>query len=133
MNMTDPIADFFAQLRNAAAVGKESISLPASRVKEQIAQVLASEGFVSQVETQKTEDGHMQLTMAIQYDANGNPVLKHIERISKPGRRVSSGYRELRPVRQGLGVTLLSTSQGFMTDARARKENIGGEVIGIAW
>ena len=131
--MTDPIADFFTQLRNAASVGKETLSLPASKVKEQIAHVLAGEGFVSDVKTEQGADGHAVLTMLVQYDASGNPVLKHIERVSKPGRRVSSGYRDLRPVRQGLGVTLLSTSQGFMTDVKARKENIGGEVIGIAW
>ncbi|MCA9375791.1 MAG: 30S ribosomal protein S8 [Candidatus Doudnabacteria bacterium] len=132
MPSTDPIADMFTSLRNAAAVGKRDIAVPASRLKRDIADVLKAEGFLHEVES-RGEGVRAELLLSLKYDQQGAPVLRHIQRISSPGQRLSSSYKDLRRVRQGLGLALLTTSKGILTDTQARKQKIGGEIIAHVW
>lgn len=129
MSMTDPIADMFTRIRNAQATGKRSVEMPSSRLKEGIARVLAEEGYI--VDTQTSEaDGKARLTITLKY-YEGRPVIERIERISRPGLRVYRGKAELPKILNGLGVSIISTSAGIMTDAQARNQGLGGEVIGL--
>ena len=132
MPSTDPIADMFTSLLNAAAVGKRDIAVPASRLKRDIADVLKAEGFLHEVES-RGEGVRAELLLSLKYDQQGAPVLRHIQRISSPGQRLSSSYKDLRRVRQGLGLALLTTSKGILTDTQARKQKIGGEIIAHVW
>jgi small subunit ribosomal protein S8 len=127
--MTDPIADMFTRIRNAQAMGKRTVAMPASRVKQAIAALLKNEGYVSDVQT-VTEDGKPKLEIALKY-YEGKPVIARIERVSRSGLRVYRGKDELPKILNGLGISIVSTSSGIMTDAQARKKGLGGEVIGL--
>jgi small subunit ribosomal protein S8 len=129
MSMTDPIADMFTRIRNAQAMGKRTVAMPASRVKQAIAALLKNEGYVSDVQT-VTEDGKPKLEIALKY-YEGKPVIARIERVSRSGLRVYRGKDELPKILNGLGISIVSTSSGIMTDAQARKKGLGGEVIGL--
>ena len=129
MSMTDPIADMFTRIRNAQAMGKRTVAMPASRVKQAIAALLKNEGYVSDVQT-VTEDGKPKLEIALKY-YEGKPVIARIERVSRSGLRVYRGKDELPKILNGLGISIVSTSAGIMTDAQARKKGLGGEVIGL--
>ena len=129
MSMTDPIADMFTRIRNAQATGKRSVGMPASRVKQAIANLLKDEGYVGEV-TLTTVENKPRLEIELRY-YEGKPVIARIERISRSGLRVYRGKAELPKILNGLGISIVSTSSGIMTDAQARKKGLGGEVIGL--
>lgn len=125
--MTDPIADMLTRLRNAAAIRKEEVVLPHSRMKYEIAKILEKEGFVSGVEKVDGKPAP-QLKVALKYDKDGS-AFRHVQRVSKPGRRVYAAKTELPKVLNDLGIAIVSTSAGMMTNKEARKRGLGGEVV----
>jgi small subunit ribosomal protein S8 len=128
MSMTDPIADMFTRIRNAQAVGKPTVSMPASKLRQAVADLLKAEGYV--LDSRRVEDaGKAQLEIKLKY-FDGKPAIERIERVSRPGLRVYRGKTELPKVLNGLGISIVSTSTGLMTDAQARAKGVGGEVIG---
>lgn len=127
MSMTDPIADMFTRIRNGQAAGKREVSMPASKVKAEIAKVMRDEGYIGDFATADVE-GKPTLTIALRY-YEGKPVLEMIRRASRPGLRVYKGKDELPKVNDGLGVAIISTSKGVMTDRAARAAGCGGEVL----
>ncbi|MGQ0512705.1 MAG: 30S ribosomal protein S8 [Betaproteobacteria bacterium] len=129
MSMTDPIADMLTRIRNAQMVGQLDVGMPHSRLKVSIAQVLKDEGYVEDFAV-RDNGGHKELRIGLKYYA-GRPVIERIERISKPGLRVYKGRDDLPRVMNGLGVAIVSTPQGVMTDRKARATGVGGEVLCI--
>ncbi len=124
----DPIADMLTRIRNANALRYESVSMPNSKMKEQIANILKKEGYVSEVAVEG-EGVKKTLTITLKYGANGERVISGLKRISKPGLRVNVEADKLPRVLSGLGIAIISTSQGLLTDKEARKAKIGGEVL----
>lgn len=132
MVMTNPIADFLTRIRNANSVNHEKVEIPASKLKKTIAEILKDEGFIKDVEY--IEDGKQGvLRLYLKYGANKQKVITGIKRISKPGLRVYAGKDEVPKVLGGLGIAIISTSHGVMTDKDARKQGLGGEVICYVW
>ncbi|HUJ00044.1 MAG TPA: 30S ribosomal protein S8 [Usitatibacter sp.] len=129
MSMSDPIADMLTRIRNAQATEKQSVTVPASRVKRAIAQVLKDEGYIEDF-AQRDVDGKAVIEIGLKYYA-GKPVIEKLERVSRPGLRIYKGREDIPPVMNGLGVAIVSTSKGVMTDRRARETGIGGEVLCI--
>ena len=129
MSMSDPIADMLTRIRNAQATEKVTVAIPSSKVKLAIAQVLKDEGYIEEY-AQRSIDGKAVLEIGLKYYA-GKPVIEHIERISRPGLRIYKGSDEIPRVMNGLGVAIVSTSRGVMTDRRARETGVGGEVLCI--
>ena len=129
MSMTDPIADMLVRIKNALAVGKPQVSMPASKLKLAIANVLRTEGYIGDVRV-TGEGAKAKLEIALKY-YEGKPVIERLERISRSGLRVYRGKGELPKILGGLGISIVSTSAGIMTDAQARKKGLGGEVIGL--
>ena len=127
MSMSDPIADMLTRIRNAQMVDKPSVSMPASKLKVAIAQVLKDEGYVDGFSV-SAADGKPQLQIVLKYYA-GKPVIEHIERVSRPGLRVYKGRHDIPNVKNGLGVAIVTTPKGVMTDRKARQVGIGGEVL----
>ncbi len=127
MSMSDPIADMLTRIRNGQQAGKESVTMPASKLKSAIAQLLKDEGYIKDFSAGDL-DGKPVLTVALKY-FQGRPVIEMIKRVSRPGLRIYKGRDELPQVRDGLGVAIVSTSKGMMTDRDARKQGHGGEVI----
>jgi len=126
--MTDPIADMLTRIRNSQMRGKSVVSTPASKLRVRVLEVLADEGYIRGFEETKGEDGHPAIEISLKY-YEGEPVIRELKRVSKPGRRVYMGVDDLPSVRQGLGVSIVSTSKGVMSDANARSQNVGGEVL----
>ena len=132
MVMTDPIADMLTRIRNANAALHETVEIPASRMKAAVLEILKEEGFVKSVET--VESGkHTALKVTLKYGSNNEKVITGIKRISKPGLRVYAKKEELPRVLSGLGIAVISTSKGVMSDKQARKEGLGGEVLAYVW
>jgi small subunit ribosomal protein S8 len=132
MTMTDPIADMLARIRNASSAMHEEVAIPASRIKESIARILADEGFVDGFEV--VQDGsHPVIRIRLRYLEERERAISGIRRISKPGRRVYRGAREMPRVLGGLGIAIVSTSQGVMTDKDARRAKVGGEILAYVW
>ncbi len=129
MSMTDPIADMFTRIRNAQAMGKAVVSMPASKAKAAIADLLKSEGYILDVQLAK-EGAKANLEIRLKY-FEGRPAIERIERVSRSGLRVYRGKNALPKVLGGLGISIVSTSSGLMTDAQARAKGVGGEVIGV--
>jgi small subunit ribosomal protein S8 len=129
MSMTDPIADMLTRIRNAQLVRKTVVSMPSSKVKAAIAQVLKDEGYVDGFAVRENE-GKPLLEISLKYYA-GEPVIEKIERVSRPGLRIYRGRDDLPKVMNGLGVAIVSTSRGVMTDRKARATGVGGEVLCI--
>ena len=129
MSMSDPIADLLTRIRNAQLVNKSSVSVPASKVKAAIVQVLKDEGYIDDFRL-KTEDGKSVLDIDLKYYA-GRPVIERIERVSKPGLRIYKACDDIPRVMNGLGVPIVSTPKGVMTDRKARANKVGGEVLCI--
>ncbi|HEX7324155.1 MAG TPA: 30S ribosomal protein S8 [Rhodanobacteraceae bacterium] len=128
MSMTDPIADMFTRIRNAQAMGKQMVSMPASKLRQALADLLKAEGYV--LESRRSDDaGKAKLEIKLKY-FEGRPAIEKIERVSRPGLRVYRGTDGLPKVLGGLGISIVSTSAGLMTDAQARAKGLGGEVIG---
>lgn len=129
---TDPIADMLTRIRNAVAVGHERVAMPASKQKVNIAQILVDEGFIDRYEV--SENGHRSdLELVLRYAERRRPVILGLKRVSRPGHRVYAGARELPRVQGGLGVAVVSTSQGLMPDREARKRRLGGEIVCEVW
>ncbi|HML99772.1 MAG TPA: 30S ribosomal protein S8 [Bacilli bacterium] len=131
MSMTDPIADMLTRIRNANALHYESVSMPSSRMKAQIAKILKEEGFI--VEYKVEGEVKKNLTVSLKYGDGGIRVISGLKKISKPGLRVNVSKEKLPRVLKGLGIAIISTSQGLMTDKKARSLGIGGEVIAYVW
>ena len=127
MSMSDPIADLLTRIRNAQMVSKATVTVPASKVKTAIVQVLKDEGYIDGFEV-KTEEGKSVLEIALKYYA-GRPVIERIERVSRPGLRVYKSSKTLPQVMNGLGVAIVTTPKGVMTDSKARASGVGGEVL----
>jgi small subunit ribosomal protein S8 len=127
MSMSDPIADMLTRIRNAQMVEKTSVSMPASKVKTAIAQVLKDEGYIDGFQV-KSEGGKTELEISLKYYA-GRPVIERIERVSRPGLRVYRGRNAIPQVQNGLGVAIVTTPRGVMTDRKARAAGVGGEVL----
>ena len=126
--MTDPIADMLTRIRNSSLRGKSTVSTPASKLRVWVLDVLQDEGYIRGYEKQTGKDGHPAIEISLKY-YEGEPVIRELKRVSKPGRRVYMGVNDIPSVRQGLGVSIVSTSQGVMSDAKARAANVGGEVL----
>ncbi len=127
MSMTDPISDMLTRIRNAQAGSKTTVVIPSSKLKTAIAQVLKEEGYIDGLVV-RPNDGKPQLELTLRYYA-GQPVIEHIERVSRPGLRVYRGAQDIPKVMNGLGVAIVSTSRGVMTDRKARATGVGGEVL----
>jgi small subunit ribosomal protein S8 len=125
--VNDPLGDMLARIRNASLRGKSTVRTPASKIRRWVLDVLKSEGYIRGYE-EVTEDGHPEIEISLKY-FDGRPVIRELKRVSTPGRRVYSGARGIPQVRQGLGVAIVSTPQGVMSDAQARTANVGGEVL----
>jgi small subunit ribosomal protein S8 len=132
MTMTDPIADMLARIRNATTAAHDHLEVPASKIKENIARILVEEGFVNDYKV-VTEDTHPAIRMTLRYDEEREPAISGLKRVSKPGRRVYRSATDLPRVLGGLGVAIISTSQGVMTDKQARRARVGGEVLAYIW
>ncbi len=132
INVTDPIADMLTRIRNAQTVRKETVSIPASAMKKAIAQILKDEGFIAGFE-EKQEGSKRDIVVTLKYGNRGEKVISGLKRISTPGLRVYANAGDLPKVLGGLGIAIISTSKGVMTDKNARKQNIGGEVLAYVW
>ena len=130
--MTDPIADMLTRIRNGQQARHDSVRIPASGLKEQVARILSEEGFVGDVSTEDGETGR-ELQVALKYLEGRVPVIRRIDRVSKPGRRVYCGKDDIPVVLNGLGIAVVSTSQGVLADRRCRELGVGGEVICQVW
>jgi small subunit ribosomal protein S8 len=126
--LTDPIADMLTRIRNAVRVERPYVDVPMSRVKLGVAEVLKREGFVWDVKEVEA-DSHKAIRIELKYGPNGERVIQEIRRVSKPGRRIYAKSVDLRPVLNGLGISIISTSHGVISDREARRQNLGGEVL----
>lgn len=132
MQITDPIADMLTRIRNANSAKHETVDIPASNMKKAIAEILNEEGYIKGY--QIIEDGKQGvIRIALKYSPSKERVISGLKRVSKPGLRIYAGAEELPRVLKGLGIAIISTSKGIMTDKAARKENIGGEVLAFIW
>ena len=129
MSMTDPIADMFTRIRNAQLTGKATVRMPSSKMKQALAKLLKDEGYIRDIQT-NTVEGKPELEIALKY-FEGKPVIERLERVSRSGLRVYRGKDALPKVLGGLGISIVSTSSGIMTDAQARSKGLGGEVIAL--
>ena len=132
MNTTDPVADMLTRIRNANAAKFKTVDIPSSKMKKAIADTLLEEGYIENIEV--IEDGVQGIIrVTLKYDEKGNKVIDGLKRISKPGLRIYASKDELPKVLNGLGIALISTSKGIMTDKKARELGIGGEVLAYIW
>jgi small subunit ribosomal protein S8 len=130
--MTDPIADMLTRIRNAVRIERPQVEMPNSKVKLGVAEVLKREGYIWDFqEVQADPSNHLRLEL--KYGPNGERVIRHIKRVSKPGRRVYSKAKDLPPILNGLGISVISTSRGVISDREARQRNVGGEVLCEVW
>lgn len=128
MSMSDPLGDMLTRIRNAQMRGKSTVKTPASKLRAWVLDVLAAEGYIRGYESATTENGQGELTISLKY-FEGASVIRDLKRVSKPGRRVYMGVKDIPIVRNGLGVSIVSTPKGVMSDAAARSANVGGEVL----
>jgi small subunit ribosomal protein S8 len=126
--MTDPIADMLTRIRNSLAIQRKTVSIPASRMKVGVAQILKEEGFIADY-TVEPGQPRSTLTLSLKYGEFGEQVIRKIERVSKPGRRVYTAAAELKPVLRGMGIQILSTPKGILSDRTARRDKVGGEIL----
>ena len=126
--MNDPIGDMLTRIRNAQLRGKSTVKTPASKLRGWVLDVLQNEGYIRGYGAGTGGNGHPELEISLKY-FDGDPVIKELKRVSTPGRRVYAGAKDIPTVRQGLGVSIVSTPQGVMSDAQARAANVGGEVL----
>ena len=128
MSMSDPLGDMLARIRNAQMRNKSDVKTPASKLRGWVLEVLKSEGYIRGYESITREDGKKEIQVSLKY-FDGEPVIRELKRVSTPGRRVYTGVKNIPYVRQGLGVAIISTPQGVMSDGQARATNVGGEVL----
>ena len=132
MAVNDPIGDLITRIRNAGMRKKSKLSAPNSRLRASVLEVLKSEGYIRDYATVEHKDGRNEVEIELKY-FEGQPAIREIERVSKPGRRVYAGGQEMPRVLNGLGIAIVSTSKGVMTGAKAKRSQLGGEVIGHVW
>lgn len=132
MQITDTIADMLTRIRNANSAKHESVDIPASNMKKAIAQILLEEGYIKSFQV-IDDDKQGVIRVTLKYGDNKSPVITGLRRVSKPGLRIYTNCEEMPKVMNGLGIAILSTSKGVMTDKKARKENVGGEVLAFVW
>lgn len=130
--MTDPIADMLTRIRNAVAVGHDAVTMPSSKQKEEVARILTEEGYINRYDIAEAGPGKA-LTITLRYGDRRKPVIQGLRRVSKPGHRVYRGVTELPRVQGGLGVAVVSTSQGLLPDREARRRRLGGEIVCEVW
>jgi small subunit ribosomal protein S8 len=133
MSMTDPVADLLTRIRNALRARKERLDVPHSNLKEAVVDVLVREGFLLDRQVVEVDKAHKVMRVRLKYGPDGEKVLSHIERVSSPGCRVYKGAAELPKVQGGLGIAVVSTSKGLMSDREARTKKLGGEVLAAIW
>ncbi|MFA6730034.1 MAG: 30S ribosomal protein S8 [Eubacteriales bacterium] len=133
MQITDVIADMLTRIRNANSAKHENVDIPASGMKRDIARILVEEGYIKDYAVKETETKQGVITVTLKYGENKSRILQGIKRVSKPGLRIYAAADELPRVKNGLGIAIISTSKGLMTDRQARKENVGGEVLAFVW
>ena len=133
MTMTDPVADLLSRIRTAYMAKHDRLDVPLSKVKLEVCRILKEQGYVESFELLDSDSVKRQVRIYLRYAPNGEPLIRSIKRISKPGRRVYKGAEEIRPVLNGLGVGIISTSQGLLTDSQARQRRVGGEVLCEVW
>jgi small subunit ribosomal protein S8 len=133
MSMTDPIADMLTRIRNACGSKHRRVDVPMSRMKTEIARILKENNFIQDYQTVETDDGKQMLRVRLRYAAGGQPVIRELKRVSTPGLRRYVGVNEIPRVRNGLGVAILSTSKGLMSDRQARQARTGGELVAVVW
>ena len=126
MSMSDPLGDMLTRIRNGQSAQKSAIASPASRLRRNVLEVLKREGYIRGFS--QSDEGHKELSIELKYH-NGEPVIKELRRVSKPGRRVYSGVKDLPRIYNGLGIAILSTPRGVMSDAEAREAHVGGEIL----
>ena len=132
MQMTDVVADMLTRIRNANDAKHETVDIPASNMKKAIAQILLDEGYIKEYKV--TDDGKQGImTVTLKYGEGKQKIIQGIKRVSKPGLRIYAASQDIPKVRNGLGIAIVSTSRGIMTDKAARKENVGGEVLAFVW
>ena len=131
MITTDPIADMLTRMRNALTVKHNTVTVPASKMKVAIAELLKNEGYINEFSV--TEGAKSSIVIDLKYGPNNQKVINGLKRISKPGLRIYAGYEDLPKVLNGLGIAIISTSKGLMTDKQAREQKIGGEVLAYVW
>jgi small subunit ribosomal protein S8 len=132
MSMTDPLADMFTRIRNGSKAKFEKVDIPFSKLKREVAKILKEEGFIKNFKVVTDEDQHEKLRVFLKYDASRKEIIR-IRRISRPGRRIYVGKDHIASVMTGLGISILSTPKGILTDKSARKANVGGEVLCQVW
>ncbi|MFQ5624044.1 MAG: 30S ribosomal protein S8 [Paracoccaceae bacterium] len=128
MSVNDPLGDMLTRIRNSQMRGKSQVRTPASKLRAWVLDVLKSEGYIRGYQAGEDADGKPELVIELKY-YDGTPVIRELKRVSKPGRRVYAGVKEIPSVRQGLGIAIVSTPKGVMSDAQARTDNVGGEVL----
>lgn len=132
MSMTDPVADLLTRIRNGLSSKKAAVELPSSKLKVEVVKILKEEGYISNFKVTEDEKQGV-LKVDLKYGADGRPTITGIQKVSRPGLRIYVGSGDIKPVLGGLGVAILSTSRGVMTDLTARKEHVGGEILCKVW
>ena len=132
MHITDPIADMLTRIRNANSAKHETVDIPASNIKKAIAQILLDEGYIASYKVIEDEKQGV-IRVTLKYGENKSQVITGLRRVSKPGLRIYSNVEDMPKVMKGLGIAIVSTSKGIMTDREARKQNVGGEVLAFVW
>jgi small subunit ribosomal protein S8 len=133
MSMTDPVADMLTRIRNACGSKHRRVDMPASKLKVEIARILKEQNFIQDYKTLENDEGRALLRVILKYAQGGQPVIRELRRVSTPGLRKYVGVQEIPRVRNGLGMAILSTSQGLMSDRQARQARTGGELIALVW
>ncbi len=132
MSMTDPVADMFTRIRNGSKEKFEKVDVPSSKLKREVVKILKDEGFIKNFKVVTEDDGYERIRIFLKYDTTKKGII-HIKRVSRPGRRVYVGSDRIPSVMSGLGISILSTPKGILTDKAARKVNVGGEVLCYVW
>lgn len=133
MSLNDPIADMLTRIRNACLAKHRRVDMPASKMKTEIARILRDNNYIQDFRVLEIENGHSVLRVILRYAAGGQSVIRDLKRVSSPGLRKYVGAREIPRVRNGLGMAILSTSQGIMSDQQARRSHMGGELLALVW
>jgi len=133
MSMTDPVSDLLTRIRNAHLAKHDRLDVPASKLKLEICKLLKEQGYIEEVEVRDEDPVRKELRVTLRYTDEGLPVIRRLQRVSKPGRRVYRGADDIRPVLNGLGVGIVSTSHGLLTDREARERRVGGEILCEIW
>jgi|SRR3954462_7937761 small subunit ribosomal protein S8 len=133
MSMTDPIADMLTRIRNACGSKHRRVDIPVSKMKTEIARILKENNYIQDYQTLETDEGRRVLRVRLKYAAGGQPVIRQLQRVSTPGLRRYVGSREIPRVRNGLGLAILSTNKGLMSDREARQSRTGGELVAMVW